>query len=77
MKSKRCPRQTVPGTHPDPGEAAVTFMGTKYGNQIAARVFVLQAEHVQPKENTMKGIAAYFLGIPIVVIILLYVTGIF
>ncbi len=31
----------------------------------------------QYKENAMKGIAAYFLGIPIVIIILLYVTGIF
>lgn len=29
------------------------------------------------KESVMKGIVAYFLGIPIVVIILLYVTGIF
>lgn len=29
------------------------------------------------KENAMKGIVAYFLGIPIVIIILLYVTGIF
>jgi hypothetical protein len=29
------------------------------------------------KERVMKGLAAWFLGVPIVVIILLYVTGIF
>ncbi|MDB5658424.1 MAG: hypothetical protein JWS10_1039 [Cypionkella sp.] len=29
------------------------------------------------KEIAMKGIVAYFLGIPIVVIILLYVTNVF
>ena len=28
-------------------------------------------------ENPMKGIAAYFLGVPVVVIILLYVTDVF
>lgn len=32
---------------------------------------------MQNKESPMKGIAAYFLGVPIVVIILLYVTDIF
>lgn len=30
-----------------------------------------------PEEETMKGIIAWLLGVPIVVIILLYVTGIF
>jgi len=29
------------------------------------------------KESSMKGIIAWFLGVPIVLIILLYVTGIF
>ena len=36
-----------------------------------------QVRHVNIKEIAMKGVAAYFLVIPIVVIILLYVTGIF
>jgi len=31
----------------------------------------------QPKESPMKGIAAYILGVPVVVIILLYVTDVF
>jgi len=30
-----------------------------------------------PKESAMKGIVAYVLGIPVVVIILLYVTDVF
>jgi hypothetical protein len=32
---------------------------------------------LQPKEIVMKGIIAYALGIPLVVIILLYVTDVF
>ena len=43
------------------------------GNPIRCRCVKLQ----QAKETRMKGIVAYFLGIPIVIIILLYMTDVF
>jgi hypothetical protein len=32
---------------------------------------------LQSKETAMKGIFAYFLGIPLVIIVVLYLTGVF
>lgn len=51
--------------------------GKNDGRNGAYRRPVRFEQAVLLKEETMKGIAAWLLGVPIVIIILLYVTGIF
>ncbi|MDZ4310263.1 MAG: hypothetical protein U1A24_06880 [Cypionkella sp.] len=77
MKRKRRHRQTVPDQSATTVARRLKRCLPVSGNQIGLTGFVFQVECFQPKETAMKGIVAYFLGIPIVVIILLYVTGIF
>jgi hypothetical protein len=49
------------------------------GNQADRRALSLPAAQTRDnmKETPMKGIVAWLLGVPIVVIVLFYVTGIF